>query len=159
MKYTPLSQRNKQSNPDDIESIMEDIARVESGGDYQARGPEVTSGMYAGQRALGKYQIMPGNLPSWSKEALGREVTEEEFLANPDIQDAITRHQMQKNYEKYGNKDDVASVWFTGRPVAEAGNAKDVTGTSVQEYVKRFNQGGQQSTGGSMRYVPLRQRV
>jgi hypothetical protein len=86
---------------------------------------------------------MPGNLPEWSKEALGREVTSDEFLANPEIQDAITRHQMQKNLEKYGNPDDVASVWFTGRPVDQAQGAKDVTGTDVNEYVRRFNSAGQ----------------
>ena len=138
---------------------MNDIARVESGGRYDARGPEVTSGMYAGERALGKYQIMPGNLPSWSREALGREVTPDEFLANPEIQDAITRHQMQKNYDTYGNRDDVASVWFTGRPVAKAQGAKDVTGTDVNEYVSRFNADQPQQIGTGLRYTPLSRRV
>lgn len=145
--YTPLSQRRQQKPStggySSVDDIMERISSVESGGRYDALGPEVTSGMYAGERALGKYQIMPGNLPEWSKEALGREVTSDEFLANPEIQDAITRHQMQKNLEKYGNPDDVASVWFTGRPVDQAQGAKDVTGTDVNEYVRRFNSAGQ----------------
>lgn len=143
--YTPLSKRSKQpvsTGGGSVDDIMARISSVESGGRYDALGPEVKTGMYAGERALGKYQIMPGNLPSWSKEALGREVTSEEFLADPELQDAITRHQMQKNLEKYGNADDVASVWFTGRPVAQAQGAKDVTGTDVNEYVRRFNSAG-----------------
>lgn len=126
-------------NNSTVDDIMARISSVESGGRYDALGPEVKTGMYAGERALGRYQIMPGNLPSWSREALGREVTPEEFLASPEIQDAITRKQMENNLAKYGNADDVASVWFTGRPVAKAQGDKDVTGTDVNEYVRRFN--------------------
>lgn len=81
---------------------------------------------------------MPGNLPSWSKEALGRVVSEQEFLQSPKIQDAIAQHQMGKIYNQYGTLEDVASVWFSGRPVAKAGNAKDVIGTSVPKYVQNI---------------------
>jgi len=159
--YTSLAKRRQQlpstGGYSSVDDVMARISSVESGGRYDALGPEVTSGMYAGERALGKYQIMPGNLPSWSKEALGREVTPDEFLANPEIQDAITRKQMENNLAKYGNADDVASVWFTGRPVAKAQGAKDVTGTDVNEYVRRFNSaGGTKNTGV---YTSLSKRI
>lgn len=129
-----------QAVPQDLGTAMQKIKAVESSGNYQARGPIVTSGQYAGERALGAYQVMPGNLPQWSREALGRQVSEQEFLNNPQIQDQIVAHQFAKNYQKYGNWDDAASVWFTGRPIARAGNASDVTGTTVQEYINRFRQ-------------------
>lgn len=119
-----------------VENIANAIGQYESGGNYKARGPIVTSGQYKGERAMGKYQIMPGNLPSWSKQALGRVVTEQEFLANPKLQDQIAQYQMKNIYDQYGNLEDVASVWFSGRPVARAGNAKDVIGTSVPTYIK-----------------------
>jgi len=130
----------KQAVPQDLGTAMRKIKAVESSGNYQARGPVVTSGQYAGERALGAYQVMPGNLPQWSREALGYQVTPQQFLQNPQIQDQIVAHQFAKNYQKYGNWDDAASVWFTGRPLARAGNAADVTGTSVQEYINRFRQ-------------------
>lgn len=159
MNYIPLSKRNKgtytQSSNDPISSIMERLSSVESGGRYDALGPEVKSGMYAGEKALGKWQVMPGNLPSWSKEALGREVTPDEFISNPQLQDAIVRDRMQKIYDQYGNEEDVASVWFSGRPASKAGNASDVTGTTVPEYIQRFKSAGPQE---KLAYIPLSQR-
>ncbi len=118
------------------QKIASAIGQFESGGNYTARGPEVDTGMYKGQRAVGKYQIMPGNIPQWSKEALGREVSLQEFINNPKIQDQIAEYKMGKIYKQYGTVEDVASVWFSGRPLAKAGNAKDVIGTSVPNYVK-----------------------
>lgn len=155
MKYIPLSQRKSNTPHGDIDSIMENIARVESGGKYDAKGPTVEKGQYAGEQALGKYQIMPGNIPSWSKEALGYEVSTEEFLNDPEIQDKIARDRMSKIYTEYGNPEDVASVWFTGRPQSESANLSDVTGTTGQEYVSRVT--GTQPK--KMAYTPLSQRI
>jgi hypothetical protein len=124
------------SQNDSIVNIAEAIAIQESGGNYNARGPVVQSGMYKGERALGKYQIMPGNLPSWSMDALGYEVTPEEFMESPQLQDAIAHHRLNIEWQKYGNPEDVASVWFSGRPLSKAGNASDVTGTTVPRYVQ-----------------------
>ena len=84
---------------------------------------------------MGKYQIMPGNLPSWSKAALGREVSVEEFMNNPQLQDSIASHKMEEIFNKYGSVEDVASIWFSGQPLARAGTAKDVLGTTVPSYV------------------------
>lgn len=119
-----------------VAQIASAIGQYESGGNYQARGPVVQSGQYAGERAMGKYQIMPGNLPQWSREALGREVSEQEFMNNPSIQDQIAMYQMNKIYSQHGTAEDVASVWFSGQPLARAGNARDVIGTTVPQYVQ-----------------------
>jgi hypothetical protein len=110
----------------DVLAMSQAVKDIESGGgNYKARGPVVESGRYKGERALGAYQVMPGNLPSWSKAALGREVSEEEFLASETIQDTIFLDQMTKSIDRYGSAEDAVSVWFTGRPVAEAGDATD----------------------------------
>lgn len=121
----------------DLGSALYALGQVESGGNYQARGPVVEKGMYKGQRAAGKYQVMPGNIPQWSKEALGREISLEEFLDNPEYQERIAAHQMQKSFDQYGSWQDAASVWFSGRPLK--GNTSDDGFKTVPEYVKKFN--------------------
>lgn len=113
------------------------IARIESDGSggYAAVGPTHPKM----GRALGRYQVMEANIGPWSKAALGREVTAEEFLATPEIQDAVFDHRFGGYVQKYGNPQDAASAWFTGRPLAQGANAKDVLGTSGSEYVNKFN--------------------
>lgn len=110
------------------------IQSNESGGNYGIVGP--THPKYG--RALGAYQVMESNLPSWSREAIGREVTPDEFLRSPQIQDAIFQKKFGQAVEKYGNPQDAASVWFTGRPLAQGANARDVLGTTGQRYVDKF---------------------
>jgi hypothetical protein len=46
--------------------------------------------------------------------------------------------QFGKSVAKYGNPVDAASVWFSGRPLAKAGNASDVLGTTVPQYAQKF---------------------
>ncbi len=112
------------------------IKSVESSGNYFAQGPVVAKGMYAGQRAQGAYQVMPGNIPSWTKELLGYSVTTQEFLRSRSIQDGVFQQQFMKSFNKYGNFMDAASVWFTGKPLSKAGGANDGY-LKVEEYVSR----------------------
>lgn len=122
----------------DWQAVAQAVKDIESsGGDYTVRGPLVEKGMYKGERAMGAYQVMPGNLPQWSKAALGREVSEEEFMESPEIQDAIFIDQMKKAKDKYGSIEDAVSVWFSGQPVNRAGNASDGYLTTP-EYVSKF---------------------
>lgn len=129
------------NSTDPLDALLEAIGWAESRGRYDAVGPRVASGMYAGQRALGRYQVMPGNLPEWSRAALGREVTPDEFLASPELQDQIARHRLGTIYGRYGNVEDVASVWHSGRPLerATADGATDGL-TSTQDYVQLVTQ-------------------
>ena len=125
----------------DLLAMSQSVKDIESGGgNYQARGPVVKKGMYKGQQALGAYQVMPGNLPSWSEAALGRVVSEEEFLADPAIQDTIFLHQMTNSIDRYGTAEDAVSVWFTGKPVAKAGNVSDDY-TTAPEYLNKYASG------------------
>lgn len=112
------------------------IASIESGGDYALRGPVTKSG----DRAYGKYQVMGENVPVWTKEVLGTALTPEQFLANPKAQDAVFAAKFGSYVQQYGNTDDAASVWFSGRPLKEAASLSDQLGTTGSEYVSRFNQ-------------------
>src|SRR5690606_7268543 len=66
------------------------------------------------------------------------ELTPEEFLADQAAQDAVFDHHFGKAVAKYGNVQDAASVWFTGRPRAKGGDAADVFGTTGNDYVAKF---------------------
>ncbi len=158
--YTPMSIRRFQGSAPggDLDAIMASIKSLESKGNYQAMGKQTKSG----DRAYGAYQVMGANIPSWTKEALGHELTPDEFLQDREAQDTVARYFMGKSFAKYGNPDDVASVWFTGRPYAQAGGTvADVTGTSNDEYINIFREGlGKLGAGlnGAKKYIPLSQR-
>jgi len=111
------------------------IASIESAGsgDYAAVGP--TNPRLG--RALGRYQIMEANIGPWSQEALGRAVTPEEFLANPQLQDAIFDKKFGSYVEQFG-PEGAAQAWFAGPGGVGKLDRKDVLGTDVGTYSKKF---------------------
>jgi hypothetical protein len=111
------------------------ISGIESSGRYNLVGPDNGKG----NKPYGKYQVMDFNVGPWTRDALGREMSPQDFLNDPDAQDAVFRHQFGKNVEKYGSPQEAASVWFSGRPMAQAGNARDILGTTVPGYISKFN--------------------
>lgn len=116
-----------------VQNVMDAIAHVETGNEqspYSAVGPSIHNGT---DQALGKYQIMQSNLAEWSKEALGRVVSKEEFLNNPRIQDQIAANKIGEYMNQYHNVQDVISMWHSGRPLSEAvaANAHDVNMTTA----------------------------
>jgi hypothetical protein len=116
------------------------ISGIESGGNYAATGP-ATKG---GDRAYGKYQIMGANIPTWTKEVFGQSMTPDQFLASPAAQDAVFNSKFGTYVDKYGPTG-AAKAWFAGEGGMNNPNAKDVLGTSVDDYAQRFqaNLGGQ----------------
>jgi len=120
-------------SPEVLNNAANALGSVESGNDYSRLGPVLKSG----DRAHGYYQVMGNNIPSWTKEVLGRAMTPDEFLKNPDAQDSVFMAKFGQAAQKYGNLDDAASVWFSGRPMSKAGNASDGFNT-VPEYVAKF---------------------
>lgn len=135
-----------------LQQLERGIARVESGGDYGALGPDVRR--KAGvDRAYGKYQVMGANVPGWTEQALGRRMTPQEFLRSPEAQEAVFRDQMTRNLQKYGTLEDAASVWFTGRPYAKAlkAGAHDVN-MGVERYVRQAV-GGRGMPQGALAYT------
>jgi hypothetical protein len=122
------------------------IAAVESrgSGGYSALGPVTASG----DRAYGRYQVMGNNIGEWTQAALGRRMTPQEFLNDTSAQDKVFDFKFGQYVQKYGNPQDAASAWFTGRPLSQGAGAADITGTTGAEYVRRFNAAGGAGGGG-----------
>ena len=119
-----------------IDTLSRNIAGIESGGQknpYDALNPDT--------HAIGKYQVMPSNVPGWTQAATGQSMTPDEFKASPSAQEAVFRDQMQRNLQLYGPKD-AASIWFTGKPYNVAGGAAtDANKTTNASYVARATAG------------------
>ena len=120
-----------------VAKIVNAISMAESSGGKNTNHPLVKKGIYKGQRAIGEYAIMPGNVSQWTKQALGYEMSVEDFKDNPDAQAYVTEYKINEYYNKYGTVEDAASVWFTGKPVREAGNVSDGY-TTAPEYLQKF---------------------
>ena len=122
------------------------IRRIESGGDYGITGKTTVrkdpkTGATFDDAPLGAYGVMRSNLGPWSREVFGKEVSEEDFLKDPKIQDDLFNAKFGSYVKKHGNPLDAASVWFSGRPLQEAvsaGNVPDILGTKPSGYVDMF---------------------
>jgi len=75
-----------------VDAMRRAIIGQESGGSFSIVNRD--SG------ALGYGQVMPENVPSWTKEAIGRSVTPEQFLNSPQIQLATINHKLAEYFEK-----------------------------------------------------------
>jgi len=120
--------------PTDINAHAAAIRAIESSGNYKALGPVTKSG----DRAYGAYQVMGANIGPWTEKYVGRRMTPDEFLADQKAQDTVFQGEFGSYVSQYGNPQDAASMWFSGKPLSKAGNASDGN-TTVPEYVSRFN--------------------
>lgn len=111
------------------------IASIESAGsgDYAAIGPTHPK---LG-RALGRYQVMEANIGPWSRKVLGYEVTPDEFMQNPALQDAIFDGIFGGYVDRYG-EDGAAQAWFGGPGGVGKLGRKDSLGTSIGVYTDKF---------------------
>jgi hypothetical protein len=123
-----------------IRDYANSIAKIESGGRYDLKGPVTNKG----DQALGKYQVMGNNLPQWSQAAFGRPVGKQEFLGNPKIQDQLFENRFGGYVNKYG-PEGASKAWFAGEGGMKNPQARDQLGTSVASYAGRFSRGLGQS--------------
>jgi hypothetical protein len=110
-------------------TLRDNIAQFESGGNYHILGPVLRNG----DQAIGKYQVMASNVPSWTQKWLGQSMTPEQFRANPQAQEAVFNGEFG-SYLQSNSPADAASMWFTGKPLGQGANLKDVLGTSGAKY-------------------------
>jgi hypothetical protein len=98
------------------DSLMSAIVEQESNSDYKIVNSD--SG------AIGLGQVMPENVATWTKEALGKSLTPEEFRLNKSAQVETLKFKLDQYYkqaikESGGNQDEavrrVASMWYSGR--------------------------------------------
>lgn len=116
-----------------LDAYADAIAKTESGGNYRAIGPATRTG----DRAFGKYQVMGENIGPWTQEALGRPMTRQEFLLSPEAQDAVFQAKFGSYVDKYG-PERAAQAWFAGEGGMNDPNRRDVLGTSVADYGRKF---------------------
>jgi hypothetical protein len=108
------------------------IRKIESTNRYH-----VTANAGRGRTALGAYQILDINLPSWSRAALGRTVSRSEFLRSPHLQDRIFRHRFAQYVRKYGAHG-AARAWLGGEGAARGGGGMDRFGSTPSSYAAKF---------------------
>lgn len=101
------------STKPDINKLMAAISTQESGGDSTIINKD--SG------ATGKWQVMPENIPSWSKAALGYEITATQFLASHELQEKIVAHRLglyaasqSPNLSLEKRIKMIAAAWYSG---------------------------------------------
>jgi len=102
------------------------IGQQESGGNYGS--------VNSGSGALGKYQIMPANVPAWSEKYMGVKWTPQQFLGDPYKQEALAKAVLQGYYDKWGARG-AASAWYSGNPALNLNYNSQNGGPSVGAYV------------------------
>jgi hypothetical protein len=120
-----------------LDQLLYGIRRTESGGNYS-----VVNSI----GAVGAYQVMKANIPGWTRAALGRSLTWQQFRDSPSAQDAVARFIVGGYYRKYG-AEGAAAMWFSGQPNPNS-RASD-GGNTVRQYVDKViggSQGGTVST-------------
>ncbi len=118
-----------------------DIARAASvisahleGAGYQSVG-RVTE---KGDVALGKYQVMQSNVAEWTREALGKSLTPQQFLNSPSVQDAVFDKRFSGYLAKYG-PDGAARAWYGGERGMNDLSATDINRKiTVGGYGRKF---------------------
>ena len=122
-----LTGREPDANFTRIDILRNAIIGQESAGNNAAVNPD--SG------AMGLGQVMPENLggtgEGWDYDALGKDLTPDEFLADPDAQNKIINYQLSKTFNAQvtaGKTEDeairrTAATWYSGNP----DNADDTT--------------------------------
>lgn len=130
------------------------LAMQESGGSYKA--------VNRGSGALGRYQIMPYNVPLWSQKYLGVSWSPSQFLNDPRKQDKLARAVLQDFYQKWGPRG-AASAWYSGDPSLQNSYRPQRGGPPIGSYVDsviaRSGSWSGQLTGGAEGevYVPAGQ--
>ncbi len=118
-----------------LNALISSIVSQESNGNYSLQHPV--------SKALGMGQVLPSNLPEWTTETFGREISPEQFLASRDIQYYVIRQKLLQYYLsaiKVSNGDlhlairRVGAQWYSGQANLYDSTKPVATGPSVQQY-------------------------
>lgn len=102
------------------------ISAQESGGNYRA--------VNSSSGALGRYQVMPNNVPYWAKKYLGINLTATQFLNSPQMQDRLVNAVLGDYVKRYGYRG-AASAWYSGNPALASNYNPQNGGPSIGAYV------------------------
>lgn len=116
----------------DLGAFLQAISTQESGGDYGAVGVPTGSGT-----ALGKYQILDSNIAGpggWDAETIGQEITPQQFLSSPELQEAIARAKLTQYFQQFGPAG-AAKAWYAGPGNAYSNSdSSQYGGPSINDY-------------------------
>lgn len=121
-----------------FEALMYGISIQETGGRKDAYSIVNSIG------AVGKYQVMKANIPSWSKRVLGYSITWQKFRDSPDLQEKIVRGILKGYYNQYG-AGGAAAMWYSGQP----NTSKTYGNPPVYQYVNSVLNHSKSYTGKS----------
>lgn len=133
----PAASPQPQAGGLDLGRASEAIAKVESGGNYQAVGPVTTYKNGTQDRPYGKHQVMGSNVGPWTQQYYGQALTPQEFLANPQAQEAVFNGEFGRLASQYG-PEGAAQAWLGGPGSVGKVGRTDVNGTTVGAYGQQF---------------------
>jgi hypothetical protein len=108
-----------------LAQLLAGVRQVESGGDYS-----VVNSI----GAVGAYQVMKANIPSWTKKALGYSMTWQQFRDSKAAQDKVAQVILGGYFKQYGAQG-AASMWFSGQP--NPNSSRSDGGNTVSQYVAK----------------------
>lgn len=112
-----------------LAAVLRALRTQESGGNYGA--------VNSSSGAMGAYQVMPANIAGdagWDMEALKRNITSQQFMQSPQIQNAIARYKFGNYMRQYGVRG-ALSAWYSGDPNRWKDDSGVSSGPSVHDYV------------------------
>lgn len=134
-----------------FKQFMNGISIQESGGSYSAVNHQ--SG------ALGKYQVMPGNVAAWSRQVLGYSISTSKFLNSPTLQEKIVSGILKGYFDKWGPRG-AAAAWYAGpgNHNLDMSTKSQYGGPSIKSYVDSVighagGDPGASSSGGGTPYA------
>lgn len=119
-----------------IERLKAAIIEQESGANVSLLNPD--SG------AIGLGQVMPENVPAWTKQCLGRELTPAEFQNDAKAQNEVIDCKLEQYWKtaKSSTTDekvrDVAAIWYAGNAAAKNSSAPQPYGNTVYPSIKSY---------------------
>lgn len=90
--------------------------------------------------AVGAYQVMTANIASWTKQALGKSLTREQFRNSKEAQDKVARYIIGGYYKKYG-PEGAAAMWYSGQPDPNKTYGNPSVRTYVNEVIAKSKTG------------------
>jgi hypothetical protein len=118
-----------------LKGLMAVIITQESSGNYQLVHPV--------SKAIGLGQVLPSNVPEWTREAFGQELSVEQFRTNPDVQFYTIRHKLYQYYRRaieassgdlYVAVRRVGAQWYSGQADLLDSTKPVATGPTIRDY-------------------------